>query len=515
MKRNFNQFLKTLLGSLLMFSLFFSCEKEREPEITTGSVDGMISDAVTLQPVAGANISINPGNFSSITGNDGKYVFNDLEPGEYTLQVTKDSYQSNSKSITVIAGRSSKSDISLSPEVPVLAVNVSSLDFGSSSTTLPLEIRNTGASSLDWTISENVSWISANPISGTTTNQVSYVNIVVNRTGLSQGNYSQSISITSNGGSYTVMVYLTIPNPYAPEVTCANASNVSQTTAEVSGNIVSIGSSSVMQYGHCWSTNPNPTILDNYTTLGSTSSSISFVSQLTALSPTTTYYVRAYATNSNGTGYSTSQSFTTSATPTVPQVTTQIPWNISDVAANVNGQILDVGNSSIIQHGHCWSLNPNPTISNYKTELGPRTTTGSFTSILTNLATNNTYHVRAYATNGAGTVYGTDQVFVPSLDGKGYQMFYFSQPSYLTKVYVNGLFAGEINIYYPSSIPNCFDDGCVTVALEPGTYNWVANCSIGSWSGEFTIEENICKKTHLIVSKNGSETKLESNNIEQ
>jgi hypothetical protein len=77
------------------------------------------------------------------------------------------------------------------------------------------------------------------------------------------------------------------------------------------------GGSAVIARGLCWSTNPQPTIADNVSTDG-TGLGV-FASILNNLQPNTTYYFRAYATNSAGTGYGNELSFSTTA-DTVVQV---------------------------------------------------------------------------------------------------------------------------------------------------------------------------------------------------
>jgi hypothetical protein len=74
-----------------------------------------------------------------------------------------------------------------------------------------------------------------------------------------------------------------------------------------------LGSSAVTQHGHCWSISPDPTTADNKTTFGGTSVNYSFTSNITGLSPATTYYVRAYVITATGTYYGNTVSFTTSS----------------------------------------------------------------------------------------------------------------------------------------------------------------------------------------------------------
>jgi len=95
-----------------------------------------------------------------------------------------------------------------------------------------------------------------------------------------------------------------------PALTTSAISNISQTTtANCGGNITSDGGSTVTARGVCWSISQNPTIADSKSSNGTGTGT--FTSNITNLTDSTTYYVRAYATNSNGTGYGSNVSFTT------------------------------------------------------------------------------------------------------------------------------------------------------------------------------------------------------------
>ena len=99
-----------------------------------------------------------------------------------------------------------------------------------------------------------------------------------------------------------------------PAVTTTGVSNITETTANCGGNVTDQGSSSVTARGICWSTSSDPTISDNHTTDGSGTGS--FTSNITGLTANTPYYVKAYATNSDGTGYGDMVSFTTTGDTT-------------------------------------------------------------------------------------------------------------------------------------------------------------------------------------------------------
>lgn len=107
-----------------------------------------------------------------------------------------------------------------------------------------------------------------------------------------------------------IELYLAVPNiTKTPELNTSSVTNISSTSSVSGGTIIKDGGSSITQRGVCWSTTANPTIANNRTNDGTGSGS--FTSNLSGLSPNTTYYVKSYATNSKGTGYGNEMTFTT------------------------------------------------------------------------------------------------------------------------------------------------------------------------------------------------------------
>ena len=187
------------------------------------------------------------------------------------------------------------------------------------------------------------------------------------------------------------------------------SSDILQTTAVVSGTVITDNGASLTARGICYSTSNNPTISgqkkpDTQATLGS------FTCTLSNLSPSTMYFARAYATNSYGTAYGSEISFTTQAA-TIPIIaSTTEPSFITQISASSGGLITNSGASNITSRGVCYSnTSTNPTIANSKTNDG--TGIGQYTSSLTNLSPNTIYYIRAYATNGVGTAYGDAKSF--------------------------------------------------------------------------------------------------------
>ena len=196
-------------------------------------------------------------------------------------------------------------------------------------------------------------------------------------------------------------------------------SDVTATTATCGGYVSDDGGATVTARGVCWSTSQNPTLEtvgNNFTTDGSGMGS--FTSNITGLNPLTTYYVRAYATNSAGTSYGSQVSFKT--TEALAKVTTSVVSDVTidntTLSATCGGNVTDIGAYAVTACGVCWGTSTNPTISDSHTTDGSGL--GSFTSNITGL-TGGTYYVRAYATNSAGTAYGNQVSFtLPTVDAK-------------------------------------------------------------------------------------------------
>ena len=192
----------------------------------------------------------------------------------------------------------------------------------------------------------------------------------------------------------------------APVVITAEVSDITLSSAICGGEVVSGGDAVAIARGVCWSTNQNPTVSDNYTVDGSGIGT--YISNLSNLTDNTTYYVRAYATNTNGvTSYGGERSFTT-LEKMLPVVVTSKVSGITTNSAVCGGEVTFDGNL-VTERGVCWSTSLNPTINNNKTNDGNGI--GTYISNLSNLTDNTTYYVRAYATNEAGTNYGEERSF--------------------------------------------------------------------------------------------------------
>jgi hypothetical protein len=123
---------------------------------------------------------------------------------------------------------------------------------------------------------------------------------------------------------------------------------------------------------------------------------------LSDLSPSTTYYVRAYATNSIGTSYSNEVNFTTE--DGMPILGTTSVSEITATSADLSGSVtIDTDIPDITQRGFVYSTSSSPTINDMKEIISG--SFGNMYTTLSDLSPSTQYYVRAYATNSAGTSY--------------------------------------------------------------------------------------------------------------
>jgi len=205
-------------------------------------------------------------------------------------------------------------------------------------------------------------------------------------------------------------------------------------TAKAHGNVVWIAGTSCTQHGHCWNTTGTPTIADDKTMLGAAASvPLPFESTLTDLLPYTLYYVRAYATDGDGTVYSNEITFfaltnieinptyfgeggggwnvftETEINPSLaaPAVTTD-PAVARAAIATLNGTLDSGGGIQPCDCGFEWG----ETVAYGNTTPTEKKETGeTFSQVITGLLPNTTYHFKAFAT-GFGTSDGADRTFV-------------------------------------------------------------------------------------------------------
>ncbi|MEI6596247.1 MAG: GEVED domain-containing protein, partial [Bacteroidota bacterium] len=137
--------------------------------------------------------------------------------------------------------------------------------------------------------------------------------------------------------NFTTMVY------GSPTVTTTAISAITPTSASSGGN-AAISCETITARGVCWNTTGNPTIADSVSTNGTGPGN--FASSLTGLTVGTTYYVRAYATNSVGTGYGSEVTFVASLSFCTPAASTNACTYMSISNVTTTGGTTNFNNSS-------------------------------------------------------------------------------------------------------------------------------------------------------------------------
>jgi hypothetical protein len=91
-----------LLSYLFMYVALQSCSKSEYNLFAT--LYGVVTDHATGEPIANASVVLSPGGKTQTTGSDGTFLFDDLDPQQYTVTVQKTGYQTNRKTVTAVSG---------------------------------------------------------------------------------------------------------------------------------------------------------------------------------------------------------------------------------------------------------------------------------------------------------------------------------------------------------------------------------------------------------------------------
>ena len=384
---------------MLSISCLTSCVADEEA--TTGSLHGTIKDSENGNLLKGCLVVISPTGKSITTGDDGSFSFDNLAAGVFSIDVSKNDYEPAKKEVTIVAGQPNKADMQLTKQMPKLSVNKINLDFSDSETELPIEIRNDGKSTLKWEISTGTKWIKINPTTGSTTKDIASVLISVDRTGLSKGDYNGSINITSNGGTATIKVNMSIKGA----VLKVTPSTLDFGEIETSKELFISNETEIGSITYSIQPSVNWIILSsNEGTVDTNTDKIKVLVNRDGLA--TNDYNEKLTINTKD-GRKEISVIVKQIERTVAKVGIGSSFSdITETSFSIKGIILSTGGHEISSYGHCWSEHDTPTIENdNKNNFGNSTEIREFTSNISGLDAGKTYYVRAYAVNSKGTVY--------------------------------------------------------------------------------------------------------------
>ena len=248
------------------------------------------------------------------------------------------------------------------------------------------------ASGFEWSVNSDLSSSSDAAASGTFGDVSASLTSLAPFTTYYFSAYATNSEGTAHGDTLDFMTLATVPG-----ASTLAATGVTHEVASLEGEVTATGGSAVTATGFIWGTDPQ---LAGGASVAGDALANAFSAQV-AVSPTTTYYVSAFATNALGTDYGDTLSFTTGAT--VPSLTTAAATAITAATATINGNISATGGADLIASGFEWSVNSDLSSSSDAAASG---TFGDVSASLTSLAPFTTYYFSAYATNSEGTAHG-------------------------------------------------------------------------------------------------------------
>jgi hypothetical protein len=305
--------------------------------------------------------------------------------------------------------------------------------------------------------------------------------------GAATGTYTSSITGLAPATLYYVRAYAnnSIGTAYGPQnnfTTLAIAPTISATatvtsitgsTATSGGTITVDGGATVTSRGVVWGTTTGSSTYSSTSGTGTGT----YLSNLSGLSIATTYFVRAFATNSAGTAYGPEVQF---ATPNTATLASTITSTITSSTAILGGVLTSTGGATT-SIGIMYSTSSS--FATYSTTtINANAVAGTYTTSILGLSELTTYYVKAFATNTAGTTYGPTINFstpvLPLTVGTTYQggiIFYLFQsgdPGYVAGQ-THGLIASTSDLSTYTDWKN--NGGFTNIATGTGLGTGLAN----------------------------------------
>lgn len=386
------------------FIVISSCSPEDIID-TTGNLIGVVCDSRNGQTLSGVSVTLSPTGVTYSTGSDGRYEFKDIQSQNYSVSVKKEGYREDKKTIFVPVAQDVNLDFQIDPLTGSLKLSQTTLDFGNDATTLAFDIENNGEASLTWELSEDVSWITCSPTSGTISKGgKTSVFVKVDRKGLERGNYSQTIAISSDGGSSIISVNMSVQGlmvKVSPEEL-----DFGSTSSSLELNLTNNGSGSISY---------TLTASNEWIKLSRTTGNFTKTENITVSVDRSSLSEGDHSGNlllTIGEDRISIPVRMNIASKEKPTVTLQLIDQITFNSAFFKGSIASIGSQKVLKHGFCWDTVEEPTVSSLGVcNLGDSEKAKDFSYTSTSLSPNTIYYVRAYAENSEGISYSNQLKF--------------------------------------------------------------------------------------------------------
>lgn len=401
------------LAFLLPIVLLLGCGEPSGSEL--GEIFGHVLElGDDGRPVSNVMLSLSPSGKTSITGSDGYYRFDSVDPGTYSISYSAQGYiNGEDRNIIVGPGKSIEHPIHIELEINNLQVQPEELDFGSNPqiTTLSINIQNKYTHSLTYEITNNCGWITTvKPDRGTLEYKgVASIIVVVDWGLMPIGeNVTTLVLNVPTIGSRPIIVRANKVADKVPALNALEVTNVHATSAVLRGQIIDEGIPKYFKRGFIYSELSAPTPENSTTVTAIVSDDKEYSVGIDGLVLGKSYYVKAFAENSVGIAYSSNTvKFTTVSS--APVVETLQPSNIDEEnnAVVFRGNVIDAGDPPYTETGFAYSnVYSNPTVDDNKLVVSGQTGTGVFEKRIILTGSLYDYYVRAYAISSKGIAYG-------------------------------------------------------------------------------------------------------------
>lgn len=411
-----SKFMAFLTGMLMLTG----CGETLEENNCT--IAGSVSDQTTGEPIAVVNITLSPGGYSTVTGSDGTFSFNNIEAGTYTIQTSKENYSSTNSTVSVRNGETASAHLLIERRTASLTSDKTELNFGKDLSTLSFNVVNPGYKDLHFTVETgDCDWVKCNPESDDLDyGKTATIIVTIDRNKLKTGPNMTTIVVKSSDGSGNIEISVMAEGEeYIPgEVSTSPVIEFNSFTARLEGKIVKTGTPNMTECGFLVSTDQNFTEGESTKRFQAVKNGFKFTVDIDNLEYNTIYYVKAYLLQASRAVYGNIVQFTT--LPILPEIGTGIPtdvecWGINymNYRMTLHGEVFNDGKPEYTERGFCYEMDsytqwPDPTIKSERVVVegtGP----GKFSMEITGVKGSHTYSrigVRAYVIQNGKPVYG-------------------------------------------------------------------------------------------------------------
>lgn len=430
-KSHIFNFCQKMSAPLLAALVLTGCPKWPDEAIEKQdcSIKGIISDVTTNASIPAVKVSIQSSGLALeetiVTGNDGVYRFDNLEPDDYSLTFIKEGYKSVEENISVTDAV--KLDVAMERMPAEIVSDKDLLDFGEKISSLSFSIVNRSYWDLNWelvNISDN-SWISSIVPSDGTLKYGKTETIVVSldRDQLRDGENEAVLNIRSSGdGGVSIRVTAYRKPLELASVSIDSVYDIYPTSASFLAEITQCGFPEYDECGFVCGTTQQQTIKSADIVLKlPRSTDLTFSATATGLVLGSDYYVRSYVKNEAGVSYSDELCFQTKARLPEVSIISVTSLDLMNRTAVFNAEILYAGDPKYSERGFVYSCeNTTPTL--YDNALvSPGDSQNEFSAKANNLEVEKNYYVRSYARSEGGVSYSsstevfTTEQFYPSV----------------------------------------------------------------------------------------------------